>query len=205
MEAAVDRIDIGALRLPAKYAGAIYNATARARQALSDVMDMAELGHVRDAATEAVQQARWAHQYWRTEESLKRHLVSAARLLEEIVREELALYAKHFRFLRDSRVTVWQPERGEVQAELHLPVAMETLTSAPDAAPLVAHYRHVAGRLARGKDAVTWMYEQVGQSTAAHVLHTFDCVKSPLNTIKTPDGCRSLSRVDRGTTFRLII
>merc|ERR1712048_924562 len=89
----------------------------------------------------------------------KKHLMSIATLLKEIVQEEVALYTRHFRFLEKSHVTVWNPEHGEIQAELALPVAMDTLTSMPDVSPLVERYNDVVDTVVPSKDTVQYFYD----------------------------------------------
>lgn len=87
-------------------------------------------------------QGAWAYHYWQVEENMKKHLRSIVTLVKDIIADEMEVYASHFRFLRDSRVTVWNPDGGEVQVEVSLPVAMETLDSMPDVTPIVREYNN---------------------------------------------------------------
>merc|ERR1719204_2118753 len=127
---------IGSLRMPEQLTSAIYSASARMNAAMAD-------SSLSKAYNEVYQQGVWAYKCWQVEENLKKHLISIAELLKEIVQEEVEMYTRHFSFLQKSHVTVWDPKQGEVQAELHLPVAMETLTSLPDVSPMVERYNHV--------------------------------------------------------------
>ena len=106
-------------------------------------------------------QGLWAYHYWQVEENVKKHLRSIATLLKEIVQEELEMYTGHFRFLQDSHVTVWDPEHGEIQAEIRLPVAMETLDSMPDVTPLVEQYNDAVDNMSPNMDAVQYFYDNV--------------------------------------------
>lgn len=106
-------------------------------------------------------QGVWAYHYWQVEENLQKHLRSIVTLLKEIVQEELEVYTRHFRFLKDSHVTVWDPEHGEIQAEIRLPVAMETLDSMPDMTPLVEQYNDAVDNLVPDMDTVQYFYDNV--------------------------------------------
>ena len=74
------------------------------------------------------------------------------------------MYTRHFRFLQNSHVTVWDPEHGEIQAELRLPVAMETLDSMPDMTPLVDQYNEAVDSLP-DMDTVQYFYDNVSWDT----------------------------------------
>ena len=106
-------------------------------------------------------QGVWAYNYWQVEENLKKHLISIAELLKEIVQEEVEMYTRHFRFLQQSHVTVWDPAHGEVQAELALPVAMDTLTALPDVTPLLDRYNDVVDTVVPSKDTAQYFYDNV--------------------------------------------
>merc|ERR1712142_946166 len=144
--------------MPEQYTDAIYMASSHVNQAFSDVMNMEAMKNVKMASNEIYQQGLWAYHYWQLEENLKKHAESAARLIKEIVQEEMDVYTRHFRFLGDSRVTVWDPENGEIQAETHLPVAMETLDSMPDMTPLVESYNDAVDSLP-DMDTVQYFYD----------------------------------------------
>jgi len=149
---------IGSLRMPEQLTSAIYSASARMNAALAD-KNLTGLRSVRKAYNEVYQQGVWAYNYWQVEENLKKHLISIAELLKEIVQEEVEMYTRHFSFLQKSQVTVWDPKQGEVQAELHLPVAMETLTSLPDVSPLVERYNDVVDTVVPSRDTVQYFYD----------------------------------------------
>ena len=55
---------------------------------------------------------------------------------------------------------MWDPQHGEVQAEIHLPVAMETLDSMPDVTPWVEQYNDVMNSLP-DEDTVQYFYDNV--------------------------------------------
>ncbi|XP_076472801.1 uncharacterized protein LOC143302134 isoform X1 [Babylonia areolata] len=149
---------LSALRVPEQYTAVIYDASARANEVLSDVLNMESMKRVKAMSNEVYQQGVWAYNYWQMEENLEKHLHSIATLLKEIIEEELEIYARHFRFLQKSHVTVWDPEHGEIQAEIHLPVAMETLDSMPDMTPLVTKYNEVMNSVP-DMDTVQYFYD----------------------------------------------
>jgi len=150
---------ISSLRVPEQYTNAIYSASELVNEALRDTANVAALQGVREAYNEVYQQGKWAYNYWQVAENMKKHLLSITELLKEIVQEEVEVYTRHFQFLQKSHVTVWDPEHGEIQAELHLPVAMETLTSVPDVTPLVERYNRVVDRVVPSKDTVQYFYD----------------------------------------------
>ncbi|XP_076436385.1 uncharacterized protein LOC143275928 [Babylonia areolata] len=156
IEAASNKLS--ALRVPERYTAAIYNASARVNEVMSDVMNMESMKRFKGMSNEVYQQGVWAYNYWQVEDNLKKHLHSIATLLKEIVEEELHVYTHHFRFLQKSHVTVWDPEHGEIQAETYLPLAMETLDSLPDMTPLVTQYNEVMSSVP-DMDTVQYFYD----------------------------------------------
>ncbi|KAL8574772.1 hypothetical protein ACOMHN_035315 [Nucella lapillus] len=149
---------INSLRMPEKYTSAIYDASARVNEVMSDVMNMETMKRIKEASNSIYQEGVWARDYWQAEENLHKHLASIATLLEEIVEEELQEYTRHFRFLQKSHVTVWDPEHGEIQAEIHLPLSMETFDSVPDVTPLVTQYNNVMKKVP-DMDTVQYFYD----------------------------------------------
>jgi len=127
---------IKSMRMPETFNHIISSASSNLNRAIADITKTKSLKHVGKAYNEVYQQGVWAYNYWEVEENLRKHLLSIAELLEEIVQEEVELYLRRFDFLQKSHVTVWSPEQGEVQAELHLPVPMKTLTEMPNLTPL---------------------------------------------------------------------
>ncbi|KAK7094147.1 hypothetical protein V1264_007812 [Littorina saxatilis] len=157
IETAANRLR--ALRMPEQYSSAIYSASSRMNEAVSDVIDLEAMKQVKQAYSEVYQQGAWAYKYWQVEENMKNHLHSIATLLKEIVQEEMEIYTRHFRFLQKSHVTVWDPEHGEIQVETQLPVAMETLDSMPDVTPLVEQYNDVVDTMVPDMDTVQYFYD----------------------------------------------
>jgi hypothetical protein len=106
-------------------------------------------------------QGKWAYQYWQVDENLVKHMESIVTLMKEIVQEELRMYQPHFRFLHDTNLTMWDPAHGEIQAEIHLPLPMATLTSLPDVTPLVEQYNDVVDNYVPSQDTVQYFYDNV--------------------------------------------
>ena len=146
-----------ALRMPEEYTAAIYRASSRVNNVISDVMNMESMKQIKQASNEIYQEGVWAYKYWQVEDNLEKHLRSIATLLKEIIEEEMDIYTRHFRFLQRSHVTVWDPEHGEIQAEISLPVAMETLDSMPDVTPLIDQYNEVMNSVPN-MDTVEYFY-----------------------------------------------
>jgi len=150
---------ISSVRMPEEYSAAIYRASSNVNNAVNDFLNMEAMKQVKETSNEIYQQGMWAYKYWQKEQNIVEHLESIVQLLKEIVHEELALYTPHFRFLQDSHVTVWQPMKGEIQAELSLPVAMETLDSMPDVTPIVDGYNNAVDRYVPDMDTVQYFYD----------------------------------------------
>ncbi len=74
----------------------------------------------------------WAYNYWKVEENLKKHMESIYEMIKELVEEEFYNYREKLVFLEKSRITVWDPEHGEIQMELYLPVPLESLDTLPE-------------------------------------------------------------------------
>ena len=94
------------------------------------------------------------------EKNLKEHLKNIAILIKEIVLDELRPYTKSD-VLSDSRVTVWNPEHGEIQAEVRLPFAMESFTSLPEFTTLIDDYKDVVDAYVPDMDTLQDIYHNV--------------------------------------------
>ena len=58
-------------------------------------------------------------------------------------------------------MTVWDPEHGEIQSELHLPVPMTSFNTLPDVTPIVQQYNDVVDHYVPSKDTVQYFYDNV--------------------------------------------
>merc|ERR1711879_140409 len=81
-------------------------------------------------------QGSWIYKYWNVEQSLKTNLDTIMTLVLDIIEDELKQYAAKSRDMSNP-ITVWAPERGDIQAEIHLPVEVKSLDEVPDVRPLV--------------------------------------------------------------------
>lgn len=77
-------------------------------------------------------QGAWAYKYWQVEENVRKHAQSVVELISEMIKEELEKLTEKVAFLQQSKVTVYDPEQGEIQAEVVLPIHLKSLREMPD-------------------------------------------------------------------------
>ncbi|KAK7501815.1 hypothetical protein BaRGS_00006901, partial [Batillaria attramentaria] len=148
--------NIRAIRIPEQYTAPMYAASERMRGVFQQVLEREEMQRVGAAANEVYQQV---------EENMKKHLHSIVNLIKEIIADEMEVYTAHFRFLKDSHVTVWDPEHGEVQVEVSLPVPMETLDSLPDVTPIIREYNNAVNTYVPDRETIQDLYNNYGPQT----------------------------------------
>ncbi|XP_070206587.1 uncharacterized protein [Littorina saxatilis] len=79
------------------------------------------------SAKELYNQGIWAYHYLHLSAPSHDRLDSITDSLRDIIMAEIRFRLRHFRFLQRSRITVWLPERGEIQAEICLPFPVRSL------------------------------------------------------------------------------
>lgn len=77
----------------------------------------------------------WAYGYWQVEENIKQSVRNIANLLYQLAEEELEELSQLLKLLKNSHVTVYDPENGEIQVELKLPFQLKSLSELPDVQP----------------------------------------------------------------------
>ncbi|KAL8620056.1 hypothetical protein ACOMHN_015338 [Nucella lapillus] len=82
-------------------------------------------------ANEFYQQGSWLYGYLNLDYHLDPHLDNFAESLKNIIMAEMRFRSRHIRFLQRSRVTVWEPQRGKIQAEVCLPFPVRSLWTLP--------------------------------------------------------------------------
>ncbi|KAK3772196.1 hypothetical protein RRG08_035236 [Elysia crispata] len=79
----------------------------------------------------------WLYNCWQVEENIQAHAQRVLNLIKQIVEDELKEYAEDLQGLYQNPITVWQPDNGEVQAEIRLPMDVSRLDQVPDMSPLI--------------------------------------------------------------------
>ena len=84
--------------------------------------------------------------YYNVEESLKQNLQRIVKLITDIIEEEVKLMAE--RTSSASPITYYNPNQGEIQAEIAVPVDVVSLKQYPDVSPLLAKVNKVSKQVA---------------------------------------------------------
>jgi len=111
---------------------------------LKSLWERPELDGLRGNIDSIYQQSAWAYNYWDVEKNLKENLENIMDLLVAIVEEEVKEMADNCKTLYKSPITVWDPEHGEIQAQVKLPFNWEKLDDIPDFSPLVKKAEKIA-------------------------------------------------------------
>jgi len=128
-----------------------------AMSGLNSLWQRPEVNVVRGNLNSIYQQSAWAYNYWDVEKNMKENIDHIITLLREIVEMELKEFSESCRALNKNPITVWDPEHGEIQAELSLPIDVNSLQEVPDVSPLVKKANKVAKQVAVYlPDQTTW-------------------------------------------------
>jgi len=114
---------------------------------LKALWERPELDMLRGNIDSVYQQSSWAYKYWDVEKNLKENLESMMDLLVEIVEDEVKEMAENCKTFYKSPITVWDPEHGEIQAQVKLPFNWEKLDELPDFSPIVAKAEKMAQKV----------------------------------------------------------
>lgn len=96
-------------------------------------------------------------------------LASMALTLKKVVSSELSHSMRHFQCPWPSRITVWLPQDGEVQAEMCLPVPLQSLDALPDVADYVTSvFSAVVSYYTQSSTARETLINEKHDSGAAH-------------------------------------
>lgn len=77
-------------------------------------------------------QGAWAYRYWQVEENARRQVKNVVELISEAIMEEFEKLTEKLAFLKQSKVTVYDPELGEIQVDVVLPLHFKSLREMPD-------------------------------------------------------------------------
>ncbi|XP_071088621.1 uncharacterized protein [Haliotis cracherodii] len=119
------------LNIPSRYNEIVEHTQKMLTSRLGDVMKQEDLQHLLSLTNDAYQEGVWAYNYWQVEDNLKDHLQSIYETIKEMVEEELQKYKDSLLLIKPD-VTVWDPEHGEIQVELYLPIPAQSLDTLPE-------------------------------------------------------------------------
>lgn len=103
----------------------------------------------------------WAYNYWQVEENLQEHLSSIYEIIKEMVEEEIQKYRQYLNFLEKSKVTVWDPEHGEIQMDVYLPIPLKSLDSLPEVDAYVDRVKNAVDRYTPDRETIKQYYDKV--------------------------------------------
>nr|KAG5709527.1 hypothetical protein BaRGS_001577 [Batillaria attramentaria] len=146
------------VKIPEEYTNAIYNARDSISSGLSGMLERQEVQKFQAAANEVYQQGVWAYKYWQVEENMEECLASIVRLVKKLIEQELEFITEKVDFLRKSKVTVYDPEDGEIQVEIVLPVPLESLSQMPDIQSYIDEAQNAVNDYLPAKETVVDLY-----------------------------------------------
>ena len=95
------------------------------------------------------------------EENIQEHLRSIFETLKDLIEDEVKQYRDQLVFLQKTRITVWDPAHGEIQAELYLPIPLESLKELPDVQPYVQQAQTSVNKYIPQRSTITRYYNTV--------------------------------------------
>ncbi|PVD35439.1 hypothetical protein C0Q70_02401 [Pomacea canaliculata] len=111
----------------------------------------------------------WLEDNLKIFQSMGSSLASMALTLKKVVSSELSHSMRHFQCPWPSRITVWLPQDGEVQAEMCLPVPLQSLDALPDVADYVTSvFSAVVSYYTQSSTARETLINEKHDSGAAH-------------------------------------
>ncbi|XP_041357844.1 uncharacterized protein LOC121374798 [Gigantopelta aegis] len=136
---------IKSTNLADQYNSVIYNVRELVNARLADVISREEMNHLHTMANNVYQEGVWAYNYWQVEENTMKHLMNIMTLMKEIIQEEFEKYTPFLQIFKKSKVTVYDPEHGEIQMEMYLPIPLQSLDTAPNVLPHItrAYNRYI--------------------------------------------------------------
>merc|ERR1711879_218807 len=118
--------------IPEEYSNAIYSVRDKAMSGLELVVDSSAINI--NALKRIHAEGAWAYKYWNVEQNIKTNLENIMSMILDIIEDELKEYQSR---RMSNPITVWAPERGEIQADIPLPIDVKRLDELPDVSPLV--------------------------------------------------------------------
>ncbi|XP_067679783.1 uncharacterized protein [Haliotis asinina] len=148
------------LNIPEKYNSVIYNAREMINSNLANVLEHENVKHMRSMANNVYQEGLWAYNYWQVEENLQKHIHSIYEIIKEMVEEEIEKYTQYLNFLEKSKVTVWDPEHGEIQMDVYLPIPLKSLDSLPEMDAYVDRVRKTVDQYLPDRETIKQYYDK---------------------------------------------
>lgn len=141
-----------------------------------------------------LQQGENAFKYWEVKENSQAVLEAVLDWLKEEIEKELSDIQANIMNLAKTSVTVYDPEHGEIQTEVHLPFPVQALDVVPnfDLTPFVSKVRQYTPRVPRitmpSTDITSWLPPFDAEATLeGNTITTFDGV-----TYELPDSCTQI-------------
>ncbi|XP_046361600.2 uncharacterized protein LOC124138779 [Haliotis rufescens] len=151
---------VNSWNIPEKYNSVIYNAREMINSNLANVLEHEDVKHMRSVANNVYQEGVWAYNYWQVEENLQKHLSSIYEIIKEMVEEEIQKYRQYLNFLEKSKVTVWDPEHGEIQMDVYLPIPLKSLDSLPEVDSYVDRVKNAVDRYTPDRETIKQYYDK---------------------------------------------
>jgi len=127
-----------------------------------------ELDAYRSDINAVYQKSAWAVKYWEPKKTLKENIEYIVKLFIEIVEEELNEMAAASRQVYQP-VTYYNPEQGEIQAQLPLPLDVASLQELPDMGPIKARVSRVAKEVSAVAERIGEEVTEVAQEVAVYL------------------------------------
>jgi predicted transcriptional regulator len=126
---------MSSMEIPEELTNAIDTVKSTSVSTLKSLWQRPEVDVVRGGLNSVYQQGAWAYKYWDVENNMQKNMEHMMDLLVEIIQDELKELAEATKSIQ-SPITVWDPEQGEIQAQIKLPFDWEKLYESPDLGPL---------------------------------------------------------------------
>lgn len=97
-----------------------------------DLMQRSEFQQIYIVGTEIYQQTVWAYQYWHVEHNMQLAMHQLIELARDVTLLEITRIKNAIVDLDKSRIIIFDPQNGEMQFEVYMPVSMKSLAEAPD-------------------------------------------------------------------------
>ncbi|KAK6188791.1 hypothetical protein SNE40_004897 [Patella caerulea] len=122
---------VSSMKLGEHYNDAINNIHSMINAHFDEFMKRDDVKHVHSMASEAYQEGKWAYNYWQVEDNVKLQLHQLKDLLKNMIREEIEKYKAKFSLIPSVNVTYFNPNQGELQTDVYLPLPLTSLDRLP--------------------------------------------------------------------------
>ncbi|OWF36770.1 Apolipophorin [Mizuhopecten yessoensis] len=121
--------------LAQRYTSTLYNGREQINSALYGLLDRPEVDFIQSKAAAA-------YKFWEVEENTKAALASVYDHVMEIIEDEIEALKTVITDLEKTKITVFDPVNGEVQADTYLVVPMKSLKTLPGI-DVIQHYNNI--------------------------------------------------------------